>query len=355
MSNSAPSDTPVLVTGATGFVAGWLVRRLLEDGYRVHGAVRDPDNTEKTGHLSQMAEELPGTLELFRADLLDPGSYAEAMAGCRVVFHTASPFTSAVTDPQRDLIDPALEGTRNVLETANATGSVERVVLTSSCAAIYGDTCDVAQAPGGILTEDVWNTTSSLENQPYSYSKTLAEREAWNIAEGQDRWRLVVINPSLVVGPGTASRQTSESFNIIKQLTDGTMKSGAPPMEIGMVDVRDVAEAHMRAGFLPEAEGRHIVSADSASLLWVAETVHARFGDRYPVPRRELPKWMLWLVGPLVSRALSRPMIARNMGYAWRADNTKSRRALGLEYRPLGKAVEDMVVYMRDSGELRAG
>lgn len=106
------ADRPVLVTGATGFVAGWLVKRLLEEGFTVHAAVRDPSNAPKTGHLTALADGLPGTLELFAADLLEDGSYAEAMAGCAVVFHTASPFTSKFTDAQRDLVDPAVQGTR---------------------------------------------------------------------------------------------------------------------------------------------------------------------------------------------------------------------------------------------------
>ena len=126
-----PTDHPVMVTGATGFVAGWLVRRLLEEGLTVHAPVREPSNAEKAAHLHRMAAELPGELKLFEADLLDDGSYGPAMEGCAVVFHTASPFTSNFDDPQRDLVDPAVNGTRNVLETANRTPSVQRVVVTA--------------------------------------------------------------------------------------------------------------------------------------------------------------------------------------------------------------------------------
>lgn len=353
MSDTSPDPSaPVLVTGATGYVAGWLIRALLERGLTVHAAVRDPENAEKVGHLRKMGNELAGTLELFHGDLLEPGSYDAAMAGCGIVFHTASPFTTAVEDPQRDLVDPALEGTRNVLESATRTPSVTRVVLTSSCAAIYGDNIDVSHAPQGVLTEDVWNVSSSLEHQPYSYSKTLAEREAWKIAEGQSRWQLVVINPSLVVGPGTAPRQTSESFNIVRQIADGTLKSGAPPLEIGMVDVRDVAEAHLQAGFRPDAQGRHIVSAETGSLLRIARAIRERYGDAYPVPQRELPKWLVWLIGPMVSKGVTRRMVARNMGLPWRAAHAKSRRELGLEYRSVDQAVAEMVAYMRDNGQL---
>ena len=143
---------PVLVTGATGYVAGWLVKRLLEEGVTVHAAVRNPDDSEKLKYLNQAAENAAGSIKYFKSDLLEPGSYAEAMAGCELVFHTASPFITSVTDPQKELVEPAKNGTRNVLEEANRVESVKRVVVTSSCAAIYGDNIDIMTAPNETLT-----------------------------------------------------------------------------------------------------------------------------------------------------------------------------------------------------------
>lgn len=344
---------PVLVTGATGFVAGWLVKRLLEEGFTVHAAVRDPSNSAKTAHLTRLAEGPKGTLKLFAADLLDEGSYFDAMQGCAVVFHTASPFTSKFSDPQRDLVDPAVKGTRNVLVTANRTPSVSRVVLTSSCAAIYGDNIDVARAPGKVLTEEIWNTTSSLGHQPYSFSKVEAEKAAWEIARAQNRWKLVTVNPSLVIGPSVSGQSTSESHNLVRQIGDGTLKTGAPPLEIGMVDVRDVAEAHMRAGFIEAAEGRYIASAETVSFLEFGKMLRAEFGDAWPFPRRELPKWLLWLAGPMINKALTRRMVTANMGHPWKADNSKSRRELGLDYGPVSKAATDMFAQMIETGAVK--
>ncbi|QOL80563.1 NAD-dependent epimerase/dehydratase family protein [Pseudooceanicola spongiae] len=346
------TSAPVLVTGATGYVAGWIVQGLLEHGVTVHAAVRDPDNSAKVAHLLSMAEGTPGQLVLFRADLLEEGSYAAAMAGCRVVIHTASPFTSDVEDAQRDLVDPAVKGTRNVLDTATATASVHRVVLTSSCAAIIGDAADL---DGRVADEAIWNSTSSLEHQPYAYSKTAAERAAWEINSRQARWRLVVINPSLVVGPGTAERQTSDSFSILRQMGSGAFKSGVPPMEIGMVDVRDVAEAHLRAAFLPDAEGRHIISAESLTMLQLAEMLQEHAGGTLPITAREMPKWVVWLIGPMVSKTITRHMVARSMGYPWQVDNSKSCKALGMSYRPLQPAVTAMLQQLIDTGQLGRG
>jgi dihydroflavonol-4-reductase len=272
------------------------------------------------------------------------------MKGCELVFHTASPFTIDVKDPVKELIEPAKLGTRNVLETANATPSVKRVVVTSSCAAIYGDNADLAKTPDGVFTEEIWNTSSSVEHQAYSYSKTLAEREAWEIAGAQDRWDLVTINPTLVMGPGINPRGTSESFTIMQQFGDGTLKSGAPRWGFGIVDVRDLAEAHYRAGFTPEATGRYIVNGHNSDLADLAEPLRNHFGDAYPFPTRTMPKWLIWLVGPMVNKAMTRKAVRLNIGLPWEGDNSKGVRELGLSYRPLEETIVDFFQQMVDAG-----
>lgn len=348
--NSIDTSKPVLVTGATGYVAGWIIKRLLEEGVTVHATVRDLRKVAQRAHLDALAAELPGTLRYFQADLLEQGAFRETMQGCQVVFHTASPFTSNVEDPQRDLIDPAVLGTRNVLSEATRVETVTRVVVTSSCAAIYGDSQDLKNAKGPKFSEADWNETSSVDHQPYSYSKLLAERAAWEIAEQQDRFRLVTVNPSLVLGPSLNGRPTSESFNIMKQLLDGTMKSGAPDLRIGVVDVRDVAEQHLRAGFFPNASGRYVCSAHDSGILDIAASVRRNFGTTYPVPTRALPKWLLWLVGPVVNKAFTRQMIAKNVGWPWSADSGKAIRELDMQYRPIDESTRDMVQQMVRAG-----
>ncbi len=343
---------PVMVTGATGYVAGWIVKKLLEEGLTVHAAVRDPDNLEKLKYLNGIAENAPGKINYFKADLLQPGSYGEAMAGCQVVFHTASPFKINVDDPKKELIDPALLGTRNVLEEANRNPSVNRVVLTSSCAAIYGDNADLQKTPNGIFTEEIWNTSSSLDHQPYSYSKTVAEKEAWKINEAQNRWDLVTINPTLVLGPGINPRATSESFKVVKQFGDGSMKSGVPNFGFGAVDVRDVAEAHYRAAFIPEAKGRYITSGHNTDFPSMAETLLEKYGKNYPIPRKTMPKWLVWIAGPMVNKAMTRKVVSLNVNLPWKGDNRKSIRELDMQYRPLKESMNDFFQQMVDSGLL---
>lgn len=339
---------PVMVTGATGYVAGWIVKKLLDEGFTVHAAVRNPENADSIRHLIQLSENAKGNIRIFKSDLLVEHSYDDAMAGCELVFHTASPFINKVKNPQTDLVDPALLGTANVLASAIRTPSVKRIVLTSSCAAIIGDAIDCQAYPKGTATEAQWNFTSTLKHQPYSYSKTVAERKAWEIANSQTQWDLVVINPSLVIGPGINLKSTSESENIVKMLGNGATKFGVPDLTIGAVDVRDVAEAHFNAGFLPHAKGRHIVSAEIVSFLNLGQILSHHFGSKYPFPKKNLPKSLLWLVAPLAG--FKRKMISNNIGYSWKVDNSKSIHELGVNYRPVKESIIEMFQQMIDKG-----
>jgi len=344
---------PVLVTGATGYVAGWIVKRLLEEGVTVHAAVRDPGNETKLEHLNQLAENSRGDIRYFKADLLTADSYAEAMKGCELVYHTASPFTIDYKDPQKELIDPAVKGTENVLATASKTPGVKRVVVTSSCAAIYTDAIDCQRAPSGILDESYWNETASLDYQPYSLSKTLAEKKAWELAGAQSQWDLVTINPSLVLGPPLNPKSaTSESISLLKQLADGTARMGVPKLGIGLVDVRDVAEAHYRAGYSPEANGRYITSGHNTDFLELGQVLIPRYGSKYPLPKWALPKWLVRVVGPVINKQLNARFVRNNINIPFRVDNSKIRRELGMDFRPIQETMEDAFQAMIEAGEI---
>lgn len=343
---------PVLVTGGNGYVASWLVKYLLEDGVDVHATVRDPANKDKVGHLEEIAADAKGTLTLHAADLFDDNAFDEPMQGCEVVFHTASPFVvSGIDDPQAELVDPAVQGTENVLNAVNRVASVKRVVLTSSVAAIYGDTADMADEGIDAFTEAHWNTTSGLSHQPYSYSKTCAERRAWEIKEQQDRWQLIAINPGFVLGPALTTASASTSLSTIKQFADGTLKMGAPELYFGVVDVRDVARAHIKAAFTPDASGRHIISSETLSLLDIGAALRAEFGGKYPFPTRELPKTALWVIGP--TQGLTRQFIKRNVGHALAFDNGYAKRDLGMEFRPARETVVEHFQQMLEDGVVR--
>ena len=337
---------PVMVTGANGYVASWLVKKLLDEGITVHAAVRNPNDEKKIGHLKTAAANSPGEIKFFAGDLLQAGSYKAAMEGCELVYHTASPFTMDIKDPQKELIDPALKGTADVLNTAKEVASVLRVVVTSSCAAIYTDAIDTVNAPGGRITEEVWSTTAS--------SKTLAEKKAWEIEKSQNQWDLVTINMSLVLGPAlNPANTTSESINILKMLGGGELKMGAPKMGLGVVDVRDVAEAHFRAGYTPEAKGRYITSAHDTDLLEMGAILLPKYGDKYPLPKRAMPKWLLMLIGPMANKLFTRKYIKNNVNIPFHADNSKIKKDLGIEFMPLKETMEDSFQVLIDEGIIK--
>ena len=344
--------SPVLVTGGSGYLASWIVVQLLEAGATVHTTVRDPARQDKYQHLLAAAQKGPGTLKVFAADLLQPGSFAEAMQDCKVVIHTASPFiTSGVKDPQKELVDPALLGTRQVLETVNQQPQVETVVLTSSVVAVNGDACELAGKPGGRFSEADWNTTSSLSHQPYAYSKTLAEKEAWKLHDQQDRWQLSVINPGFILGPSLTPRADSASIGFMCKMANGTFRSGVPHLEMGIVDVRDVARAHLQAA-LRKSKGRHILVGESLDMWAMAGLLKARFGKRYPFPLMAAPKLLLYLLGP--AQGLSWDFINKNVGLPLRYDNSRSKAELGISYRPAAETLADQIEQLAKDGLLPA-
>lgn len=343
----------ILVTGASGYIAGWIVKYLLEDGHTVHATVRDPNKTSSVAHLQKIAEQAPGTLKLFKADLLDQGSFDAAAAGCEIVIHTASPFVlEGFKDAHEALVRPAVEGTRNVLETVNRTPSVKRVVLTSSVASVVGDNIELIDCPTGAFTEANWNTTSSVHHNPYQFSKVAAEREAWEINSKQERWDMVAINPSMVYGPALTSNSQSASIDTLVQMGDGRLRPGVPHLTYGVVDVREVARAHVLAALNPAAHGRYIISATELTMLDISRLLRKRWGTKYPFPRMEIPKPMVWLFGPLFG-PVTREFISKNVGYPLKFDNGRSRRELGVHYRPVQETFTEHFQQVIEDGLLK--
>ena len=351
-----PSNThTVMVTGASGYIAGWIVKYLLEAGHTVHATVRDPNKAKSVDHLKRIADAAPGTLKLFKADLLDAQSFDAPMQGCDILMHTASPFVlEGFTDANEALVRPAVEGTRNVLNAANRCDTLKRVVLTSSVASVYGDATDMKGKSA--FTEADWNTTSSVDHNPYQYSKVAAEREAWKIHDGQEgsaesRWDLVTINPGMVYGPSLTNASNSASIGTLLDMGRGKLKTGVPALEYGMVDVREVAQAHLLGAFNPEAEGRYILVSQSVSMLDIAGILRKQFGKQYPFPMMKAPKPVVWAVGPFMG-PVTRKFISRNVGYPLRFENSRSK-TLGVNYRPAADTLKDHFDQVLEDGLVR--
>ncbi len=330
----------ILVTGGTGYIASWIIKILLEKGLDVRATVRDKSNIEKYKHLTDIAENSSGKLTIFEADLLKMDSFEKGMKDCELVFHTASPFMiSGIKDAKKQLIEPALNGTRNVLNSAKKNPSVKRIVLTASVVSMHGDAADMKKTENGIFTDKDWNTTSTETHRPYSYSKTIAEKEAWKIAETQDQFDLVTVHPGFVLGPSLTKRKDSASIDFMISLLNGKLKTGVPDLTLGIVDIRDLAEVHFAAAFNPEAEGRYIASAGSAKMLELASILQKKYSTKYKIPKMQLPKIMLYLFGPL--QGFSWKYVSRNIGLPLKFDNSKSINELGISYRPIEETILD--------------
>ena len=327
----------VCVTGATGFVASWLVAELLRKGDRVRGTVRD---RARARHLTALPAAAEG-LELIEADLQAPGAFDEAVAGCATVFHTASPYVVDVADPQRDLVDPAVQGTLNVLSACARAPGIQRVVLTSSMAAVT-DEPDADH----VLTEADWNTKSTLDRNPYYLSKALAERAAWDfLARERPPFDLVVVNPFVIMGP-SLGRAINTSNQILVDLVKGVYPA-IISLTWGLVDVRDVATAHLRAAEVPMASGRYLCAQQPVTMrqivAWLRE---AGYGVGTRLPSRRLDN----AFGNLLVRLDSyrRPAgagsyLRTHVGRTPRYDTSKIARDLGIAFRPARETVLDAI------------
>jgi nucleoside-diphosphate-sugar epimerase len=314
----------VLVTGGSGFVGSHSILQLLAAGHQVRTTVR---NLKRESDVRAMLKEggaEPGDqLSCIAADLENDAGWPEAVAGCEYVLHVASPFPQTLPKHEDELIVPAREGALRVLRASRDSG-VKRVVLTSSFAAIgYGH--KPREAP---FNETNWTDPNGDDVLPYVKSKTLAERAAWDfIAKEGGGLELSVINPVGVFGP-VLGPDYSTSILLVQRLMDGAMP-GCPQLYFGAVDVRDVADLHIRAMTHPAANGERFlaVAGDFISMLDIAKVLKDRMGaSAKRVPTRQLPNWLVRLAAmrdPAVKQILP------ELGKRKNATNEKAKRMLG--------------------------
>jgi nucleoside-diphosphate-sugar epimerase len=314
----------VLVTGGSGFIGSHTILQLLAAGHQVRTTVRSIKREGDVRALLKEGGAQPGDrLSFFVADLENDAGWREAVTGCEYVLHVASPLPPSVPKREEELIVPAREGTLRVLR-ASRDASVKRVVVTSSFAAIgYG-----YKERGKPFDETDWTDLSSEFVAAYPKSKTLAERAAWDfMAKEGGSLELSVVNPVAVFGP-VLGPDYSSSILLVQRMMDGALP-GCPQLYFGAVDVRDVADLHLRAMTNPTAKGERFlcVAGDFLSMLDIAKILKRRMGDASKrVPTRQLPNWLVRLA------ALRDPavkLILPELGKVKNATNEKSKRLLG--------------------------
>lgn len=321
----------VLVSGGSGYIAGFIIRQLLDEGWTVNTTVR---SLSREDELRPLLGGTPETLRFFAADLTADAGWAEAMAGCTHVLHVASPFSSKPPRNPDDLIIPAREGTVRTLRLAKEAG-VQRFVQTSSVAAIaYGHGKGHHH-----FTEADWTNVHSRDAYAYVKSKTIAERAArdWMAREGAGM-EFLSVNPSAVLGP-VWSRDFSASIEMVSQLLSGALP-GCPDLGFGIVDVRDLADLHVRVLSEPGLDGERFIASgpffkmiDLAAILRAAMPLEAR-----NVPTRRLPDWLVRFA------ATFNPLIRQVVGELGNVRDASSAHAferLGWKTRPCEESIVD--------------
>ncbi len=343
------SDELVLVTGGSGFIGAYCILELLQMGYRVRTTVRSLSReNDVRAMLKTGGMDAGDKLSFAAADLTADAGWSEAVKDCKYVLHVASPFPSDTPKHEDELIVPARDGTLRVLKAARDAG-VSRVVLTSSFAAIgYGH--PLTPEP---FDETAWTDINGPDVGAYGKSKTLAERAAWDfIASQNGALELSVVNPVGVLGP-VLGHDFSTSIQLIQRLLDGSVPR-LPRVSYGLVDVRDVADLHVRAMTNPAAKGeRFIASAgDAISAKEVALALKSRLGDKASrVPTQEMPDWLIRALA-LVNPPLRQ--IVPNLGRVRHMTNAKAKRVLDWKPRSNEDAIEATAQSLLEHGLVKA-
>ncbi len=311
----------VLLTGVSGFIAKHVALKVLNAGFDVHGTLRRMDRADEVrAALAPHLNDTGGRLSFAEADLESDAGWGEAMAGATAMVHTASPFPISQPKDANSLIRPAVEGTRRVLKAAHAAG-IRRVVLTSSTVAVLND-----GKPDTLQDEADWCDTTLPGTTAYAKSKTLAERSAWDYARA-NAMQLTTINPGLVLGPPLDEHYGS-SLALVERVLRGKDPL-LPDFGMPVVDVRDVAEMHLRALFRPETAGRrYLASAGSMAMVDMGLVLKQAHPGR-KIATRVAPRWLMRVIALVDPAARS---ILPKLGHLERVSNARAVQEMGMEF-----------------------
>lgn len=335
----------VLVTGGSGFIGGWCIIKLLEQGFAVRATVRHLDRAQAVRAVLGKMIDPQDRLSFHAAELTADGGWDAAASGCDYVLHVASPVVIAEPKDPDDLVRPARDGTRRVVGAALKAG-VKRIVLTSSVAAASRR----AEVANSVSDETVWTDLSDPKLSAYARSKTLAERLAWELVEGASATTLATVNPSVVLGP-VLSADYSQSVQVIEQLLSGKVPA-IPRLGFSIVDVRDVADLHVRAMLAPEAAGQRFIAAGSfAWMADMADLLRAQLGDAAnKVPLRHAPDFLVRLLSLFNGELRA---VTPRLGKRREFTSAKAQSMLGWTPRSLEDSVLDCARSLVAVGSIR--
>jgi nucleoside-diphosphate-sugar epimerase len=339
---SCPMSKRVAVTGAAGYIGSHVVGLLVRQGYQVRAVVHSALSAVE--HLTALGAEV------VQGDVLEPGGWSALLEGCDALVHCAAAVRFHAKDAERDIVAVALEGTRNVLHAAVKATRVRQVVHLSSIAAVLS----YNRLPGYHFSSKDWCEDATLKKNPYGLAKTRSEQLAWELvkarASAEPPLRLLCINPGYVLGPVLSASHAKTSPGIVRDILRADTP-GSPPLNFNVVDVRDVAEACLRA-LEADALSRRVILV--AGRLWweeVARLCKQEFPERR-IHTRPLPKLLLYGVG-LVDPRVSLAFLRANLGRELLVDD-EGRATLGLEYRPLSETIRDTARSLEQLGALGA-
>lgn len=340
----ATETTQVLVTGAGGFIATHIIKQLQEEGYKVRGTLRSLEDEEKVKRLHDLCPDAEHKLELVEADLTKPESWEPAVKDMTYVIHVASPFPSSIPKDENELITPAVEGTQAILKACVQAKSVKKVVMTSSSVAV----CYGQSDPAKVYNEEDWMDAEKLDG--YGKSKVMAEKAAWEYVKelpDEDKIELAVVNPAYVMGPVLNGSQCT-SMEVVKRLLERNMMF-VPRLNFSIIDVRDVAAAHVKAMTLQEASGkRHLLVNDNLWLKEIAVILSKEFKSQgYSVPTTNCPNAMLNVIG-LFDKSIK--MIIPQCGKVSKFENARMKDVLGITPRDLKETIIDMAYSLIEAG-----
>jgi dihydroflavonol-4-reductase len=332
-----------LVTGGSGYIGGWCVISLLQQGYTVRATIRDLGRAEEVQRSIGSVVDPAGRLSFHAADLTSDTGWDAAAEGAEYVLHVASPLGVPEPKDPQDLIGPARDGALRAIRAAIKAGA-KRVVMTSSVAA----TSRPLSEPDGESDETVWTDGDDVHAGAYARSKTIAEKAAWDLIGSQGNGTtLAVVNPALVLGP-VFGPDYSDSVQVVERLLKGRIP-GLPHLGFCVVDVRDVADLHLRAMTSPEAAGQRFIAAgEYAWMAEIASMLRARLPERVSkIPTAKAPDLLIRLAA-LVDHDLR--SVTPGLGHKRVFSSAKAERVLGWKPRAIEETLFDCARSLIDKG-----